>query len=59
MDLLKKLCTIHAPAGNEVKLKEFILDYVKSNMHCWEQIPEIYCGKGFQDCIVLGLIDIF
>jgi hypothetical protein len=29
--LLQKLCTIHAPSGNEVAMKEFLLDYISKN----------------------------
>lgn len=53
MELLKKLCQIHAPAGNEVALKEYLLDYVENHKANWKVQPEIYHGKGFQDCIVL------
>jgi putative aminopeptidase FrvX len=51
MELLKKLCQIHAPSGNEVKLKEFILDYVKTNLK--HNKPKIISGEDFQDCILL------
>ena len=41
MQLLKKLCNIHAPSGNEVKMKEFILDYVNENKASWNIVPEV------------------
>jgi len=53
MKLLKELCQIHAPAGNEVALKDFLLNYIEKNKNNWTTQPEIYHGKGFQDCIVL------
>jgi len=53
MKLLKDLCQIHAPAGNEVALKEYLLNYVENNKANWKTQPEIYHGEGFQDCIVL------
>ena len=31
MELLKQMCSIHAPSGNEGNMKEFILDYLKEN----------------------------
>ena len=31
MDLLKKLCQIHAPSGNEEALSLFILNYINQN----------------------------
>ena len=53
MELLKEMCAIHAPAGNEVALKDFILKYIETNKSSWDNTPEIYEGEGFQDCIIL------
>ena len=53
MELLKKLCSIHAPSGNESAMTHFVLDYVKKNSKNWKSKPIVYSGKGFQDCIVL------
>ena len=53
MQLLKKLCNIHAPSGNEVKMKEFILDYVNENKSSWNIVPEVIEGESIQDCIIL------
>ena len=33
MKLLKKLCSIHAPSGEENNISEFIIEYVNSKMH--------------------------
>ncbi|WP_317898607.1 M20/M25/M40 family metallo-hydrolase [Aurantibacillus circumpalustris] len=52
-DLLKQMCHIHAPSGNEVKMKDFILEYVKKHSKQWAQQPKIFSGKGFQDNIIL------
>jgi len=52
--LLKDLCEIHAPSGNENALTSFILNYVEKNSFTWKRRPKIYSGKGFQDTIVLG-----
>lgn len=51
--LLKTLCGIHAPSGNEVEMKEFILDYVNSQSSNWVVQPEVFHGEEFQDCIIL------
>jgi putative aminopeptidase FrvX len=51
--LLKELCQIYAPAGDEVKLKDFILNYIENNQHRWKVKPQIFKGEDFQDCIVL------
>lgn len=53
MDLLKELCAIHSPSGNESLMKAFILDYVKANQDKWTSIPEIVHGPEFQDCLLL------
>jgi len=51
--LLKEMCTIHAPSGNEVDMKEFVLDYIEKNKKNWKHKPKIYAGDDFQDNIVL------
>ena len=48
--LLKTLCQIHAPSGNEVAMKEFILNYVEVNASKWKTKPEVIFGDEFQDC---------
>ncbi len=53
MELLKEMCALHAPAGNEVAMKDFILEYIETNKSTWDHTPEIYEGEGFQDCIIL------
>lgn len=53
MQLLKKLCSIHAPSGNEAALTEFLLTYIEKHKASWNVIPEIFYGDGFQNCIVL------
>jgi len=51
--LLKTLCQIHAPSGNEVAMKEFILNYVEVNASKWKTKPEVIFGDEFQDCVML------
>jgi putative aminopeptidase FrvX len=51
--LLKELCQVHAPAGNEGKMKEFILKYVKENQKNWKVQPQIIEGDIFQDGFLL------
>ncbi|MBL6873833.1 MAG: aminopeptidase, partial [Flavobacteriales bacterium] len=53
MELLKTLCHIHAPSGEESALSEFLLNYINSNKSSWKIQPKVYNGDGFQDCIVL------
>jgi putative aminopeptidase FrvX len=51
--LLKTMCAIHAPSGDEVAMKNFILDYIKKHAKSWKTLPKIKVGKDFQDNIVL------
>ena len=51
--LLKELCAIPAPSGNELAMKEFLLNYIKINSKNWKHQPKIICGNGFQDNIIL------
>ena len=53
MKLLKEMCAIHAPSGNEVAMTEFLISYIKKHKKNWKVQPKILHGKGFQDCIVL------
>ena len=53
MELLKKLCSIHAPSGNEDLMTLFLLDYIDKNKSGWKVKPEIFHGEDFQNCIVL------
>lgn len=53
MKLLQKMTEIHAPAGNEIELKNFILEYIELNKSSWKTQPEIITGVDFQDCILL------
>ncbi len=53
MQLLKQLCQICAPSGNEGKIKDFILNYISENCNKWKTKPKIISGQNFQDCIIL------
>lgn len=52
--LLKQLCMVHAPSGNEGAMKKFILDYVKLTEKKWTAQPKVIHGDEFQDCIILS-----
>jgi putative aminopeptidase FrvX len=53
MKLLKQLCEIHAPSGEESRMKEFLLKFIQKEKKNWQAKPEIYHGDEFQDCIIL------
>lgn len=52
-DLLKQLCAIHAPSGEESALRDFLLNYIAKTKKNWKTKPQIFYGEGFQDCILL------
>ncbi len=53
MKLLKEMCSIHAPSGNEDAMTQFLLRHIEREKSNWKIQPEIYSGDGFQNCIVL------
>lgn len=53
MELLKTMCSIFAPAGEEDLMTQFVLNYIENNKSKWKVKPEIFSGKGFQNCVVL------
>ncbi|MCU0398895.1 MAG: aminopeptidase [Cyclobacteriaceae bacterium] len=53
LNLLKRLCQVHAPSGEEHTMKEFLLRYIKKEMKNWSVKPEILEGEEFQDCLIL------
>ena len=52
MKLLKQLCEIAAPSGDEVAMKEFLLKYIRKESKKWKVKPEIF-QDDLQDCLVL------
>ncbi|MFT2010076.1 M20/M25/M40 family metallo-hydrolase [Pontibacter sp. 13R65] len=53
MNLLEQLCKIHAPAGNEKMLSDFLINYIEQHKVQWKVKPEVLYGDEFQDCILL------
>lgn len=47
------MCHMHAPSGNEVGMKMFVLNYIKENSKNWKHKPKVIYGDGFQDNIIL------
>lgn len=52
-ELLEKLVEIRGASGDEVKIRDFILNYVEKNKSTWKSSPKIFSGEGFQDAIIL------
>ena len=53
MKLLNKMCEIHAPAGEELAMKEFLLNHISDNQNNWKVQPILHHGYGFQDNLIL------
>lgn len=53
MQLLKELCEIFGPSGNEVAVRDFIIQYVNKNKGSWKSQPELIYGDDFQNCLIL------
>lgn len=51
--LLRQLCSIHAPSGQEEPMQQFLLNYIEKNTSRWKVQPELISGKEFQHCIML------
>ncbi|WP_223650876.1 M20/M25/M40 family metallo-hydrolase [Hymenobacter psoromatis] len=54
MQLLRTLCQIPAPSGEEAALTRFLLDYVHAHGPGWRQPPLVVHDEArFQDCLLL------
>jgi putative aminopeptidase FrvX len=51
--LLKQLCAVHAPSGEEYTMKEFLLKYIEKAKKKWKVQPEIFHGEELQDSLIL------
>ncbi len=53
MKLLKKICAVHAPSGEEYNLSEYILYHIVKHQKHWRVQPDILFGAGFHDNLIL------
>ena len=53
MKLLKSLCEVPAPSGNETSLKNFIIEYVQEHRTGWRTNPVIIAKEELQDSLIL------
>ena len=53
MKLLKDLCEIHAPSGEELVLRNFIIKHIKENQSNWKVKPVLHYGDGLQDNLIM------
>lgn len=53
-ELLRQLCAVHAPSGEEAPLRDFLIDYILRQKKHWKHKPTLYYGEGFQDCLIVA-----
>jgi len=53
MNLLQQLCSVHAPSGYELPMKEFLLKHIRKTSGKWRTKPQIIEGEDLLDCIIL------
>lgn len=53
LSLLKSLCQVHAPSGEELAMRDWLLDYITANYSTWKVQPKLVFGDDFQDCLIL------
>lgn len=54
MELLKNLCSLHGPSGEEFLVRDFILNHISANSKNWNKTPKVFADDIlFQDAIIL------
>jgi putative aminopeptidase FrvX len=53
MELLKELTALRGASGDESRIKEFVINFVKQQQENWKSKPTIIEGDLFQDCVLL------
>jgi putative aminopeptidase FrvX len=53
MKLLQQLCSLHAPSGEELAMKQFLLKHIRKVSKKWRTQPQIIEGEELLDCFVL------
>ncbi|WP_271711579.1 M20/M25/M40 family metallo-hydrolase [Marinigracilibium pacificum] len=51
--MLKQLCEVFAPSGDESRMTRFLVDYINANKANWSVQPEIIHGEEWHDNIIL------
>ncbi len=53
MDLLEQLAAVHSPSGEEFRMKEFLMNYIRKHGKEWKRKPRVVAGEELQDVTVL------
>ncbi|MFY0688708.1 MAG: M20/M25/M40 family metallo-hydrolase [Cyclobacteriaceae bacterium] len=54
MKLLENLVNLHAPSGEEYRVRDFLIDYINSASSSWKVKPKLYYGDEFQDTLIVS-----
>ena len=52
-ELLKTLCSVHAPSSDESRMTKFLVEYIEKNRFSWRHKPHLIYGEDFQDCVMM------
>jgi putative aminopeptidase FrvX len=50
--LLETLCRIPSTAGDESRMRDFIINFLSKNGKHFKSSPKVYAGPGFQDLVI-------
>lgn len=53
MKLLKKLVEIRGASGDESRVRDFVIKYIKKEQKKWKIQPQLFYGDDFQDALIL------
>jgi putative aminopeptidase FrvX len=53
LQLLQKLCSVHAPSGSEKAMRDLLIDHVNTVSPQWKVQPQLIYGDEFQDCLII------
>jgi len=53
LKVLEFLCKIHSPSGEELAMRDYLLDYFTAKSSSWKSQPKLVFGDEFQDCLML------
>ncbi|RYD72222.1 MAG: M20/M25/M40 family metallo-hydrolase [Sphingobacteriales bacterium] len=54
MQLLKDLLKIQSPSGNELKMRDFLIDYFQKHENLFKTKPVLHYGAEFQNCLAVS-----
>jgi putative aminopeptidase FrvX len=53
MNLLRDLCSVRSVSGDELPIRNFLINYINKESDNWKNKPTLLFGNELQDCLVL------